>query len=166
MLQSRHPKHRRWYFFGPYLESLGNRCHFFLHPSAKNSAAAFGWYRDGFFRRLWWWLLREKPDHRTIGIHIGSSCLCRDELRKSFMKHVFFKADQFDSHLPTWMNSFCLTILLKKTFLLHYGQAELGDLAVWFYELPTKTSQTWISAHQKTSPSKTTTIHQALFLVW
>ena len=35
MLQSRHPKHRRWYFFGPYLESLGNRCHLFLHPSAK-----------------------------------------------------------------------------------------------------------------------------------
>ena len=162
MLQSRHPKHRRWYFFGPYLESLGNRCHLFLpHP-----LAAFGCYRDGFFRRLRWWLLREKPDHRTIGIHIGSSRLCRDELRKSSMKHVFFKADQFDSHLPTWMNSFCLTILLKKTFLLHYEQAELGDLAVWFYELPTKTSQTWISAHQKTSPSKTTTIHQALFLVW
>ena len=165
MLRSRHPKHRRWYFFGPYLESLGNRCHLFLHPSAKNSAAAFGWYRDGFFRRLWWWLLREKPDHRTIGIHIGSSCLCRDELRKSFMKHVFFKADQFDSHMPTWMNSFCLTICWRRPF---YSTMNKLNLATWQFGSMscTKTSQTWISAHQKTSPSKTTTIHPALFLVW
>lgn len=163
MLQSRHPKHRRWYFFGPYLESLGNRCHLFLHPSAKNSAAAFGWYRDGFFRRLWWWLLRRKKHPRNTHRFVVSLSWWVEEV---IYEACVFKADQFDSHLPTWMNSFCLTILLKKTFLLHYEQAELGDLAVWFYELPTRTSQTWISAHQKTSPSKTTTIHQALFLVW
>ena len=88
MLQSRPPKHRRWYFFGPYLESLGNRCHLFLHPSAKI------------------------PPPPLVGIVMGFSAgsgdgSCenkihsRDELRKSFMKHVFFKADQFDSHLPT-----------------------------------------------------------------
>ena len=35
MLQSRHPKHRRWYFFVPYLESVGNKwCHHFFVASA------------------------------------------------------------------------------------------------------------------------------------
>ena len=161
MLQSRHPKHRRWYFFGPYLESLEIDVIYFCPiPLPPLVAIVMGFSAGSVMAPA---RKTRSQDHRNTHRFVASLSWWVEEV---IYEACVFKADQFDSHLPTWMNSFCLTILLKKTFLLHYEQAELGDLAVWFYELPTKTSQTWISAHQKTSPSKTTTIHQALFLVW